>query len=323
MQHSLTSYFHHTLSLQYTLPSYLLLCALHLWCTTSSLLPVCRAPAPDMAQPVGPPGPPRPKLPSSGTPLPSSQPHIFSPSPSLPSTSWFQLLSSSSPGPIPFALPPAASADLVPVQPHVALAPTSFGVTVPRSPTEANLNITTLATNPVSLSASDPWTRAHASESCAACSIALVCCSCRALRFTPGPPPASPARASPVLPIRRSRSASPALFRTDVGNGSPPPGFDSHTDNYDDDVYVQALADSDTCDNSSCPNGLDAPARYTIVVEVFDDGTEEFYDRTYRACASCNRSCKKSFLGNKIKSRAFDNSVRERIAVPEVAPTAS
>ena len=167
--------------------------------------------APDMAPPsTGPPGLPRPKRPSSGTPQPSSQPRIFSPSPSLPSASWFHLLSSSSPGPIPFALPPAASADLAPVQPHADLAPTSSGVTLSHSPAVTNLNITTLATNPSSLSVNDPWTRAHvrvcahASESCAACSIALVCCSCRALRFTPGPPPVSPTRMSPAPLARRS-----------------------------------------------------------------------------------------------------------------------
>ncbi|KAF8697684.1 hypothetical protein AX14_001305 [Amanita brunnescens Koide BX004] len=73
-----------------------------------------------------------------------------------------------------------------------------------------------------------------------------------------------------------------------------------------------ALADADTCDNSSCPNGPDAPARYSIVVEAFDDSEEEFYDRTYHACAACNHSCKKSFLGNRIKSHVFDNSIRDK-----------
>ncbi|KAF8667172.1 hypothetical protein AX14_006394 [Amanita brunnescens Koide BX004] len=161
----------------------------------------------------------------------------------------------------------------------------------------------------------DPWHRAHARNcahavvACAACSISLICCSCRSLRFTPGPAPVSPATASPA---RRSLSASPALFRTDVGNGPPPPGFDSHEDGHDDDAYVRALAEADTCDNSSCPNGPDAPARYTITVEAFDDGAEEFYDRHYHACAACNRSCKKSFLGERIKARHFDNSTRDK-----------
>ena len=177
-----------------------------------------------------------------------------------------------------------------------------------------NVSIINLGVFPTP-SPSDPWhiahsrVCAHASTACAACSVAYVCCSCRALRFTPG---VAPTATTTPAPLQRSRSASPALFRLDVGNGTPPPEFDSHCDNYDDDAYVQALADSDTCDNSSCPNGPDAPARYSIVVETFDDGIEEFYDRTYHACATCNRSCKKSFLGNRIKSRTFDNSARNK-----------
>ncbi|KAF8678537.1 hypothetical protein AX14_004694, partial [Amanita brunnescens Koide BX004] len=130
------------------------------------------------------------------------------------------------------------------------------------------------------------------------------------LRFTPGPPPASPTT-SCHGPLQRSRSASPALFRLDVGNGTPPLEFDSHCDDHDDGAYLKALIESDTCDNSSCPGGLGAPARYTITVEAFDDGLEEFYDRKYRACAACNRACKKSFLGCRIKSRLFDNSVKD------------
>ncbi|KAF8718445.1 hypothetical protein AX14_011823 [Amanita brunnescens Koide BX004] len=124
----------------------------------------------------------------------------------------------------------------------------------------------------------------------------------------PGPPPASPP--APVAMLCLSCSASPALFRHGVGNGSPPPGFDSYDTEYDDDAYARALADADTCDNSSCPGGPDAPARYTITVEVFDDGMEEFYDRDYRACTTCNRACKKSFLGSRIKSRQFDSSAK-------------
>ena len=49
------------------------------------------------------------------------------------------------------------------------------------------------------------------------------------------------------------------------------------------------------------------------MVETFDDGTEEFYDRNYRACTACNQACKKSFLGSRIKSRQFDNSVRDAV----------
>ena len=142
-----------------------------------------------------------------------------------------------------------------------------------------------------------------------ACSVAFVCCSCRALRFTPGIAPSAP----PAAPPRRSRSSSPALFR-DVGNGTPPPCFDSHYDDYDDEAYAKALAEADTCDNSSCPHGTDEPATYSITVEQFDEGSEEIYDRIFRACSTCNRSCKKSFMGHRIKSRTFDNSAREALA---------
>lgn len=176
--------------------------------------------------------------------------------------------------------------------------------------------ITDLGSGLAAPSPLDPWHRAHvrvcahATAPCAVCSVSLTCCSCRALCFTPGAPPASPPTHVAIsgLQDRRSRSASPALFRTDIGNGTPPPGFDSCANDYDDDAYAAACADADTCDNSSCPNSPDAPAHYTITVEAFDDGAEEFYDRTYHACTTCNRSCKKSFLGNKIKSRLFDNS---------------
>ncbi|KAF8652554.1 hypothetical protein AX14_008408 [Amanita brunnescens Koide BX004] len=181
-----------------------------------------------------------------------------------------------------------------------------------------NAAITDLAVFPAP-SPSDPWHMAHvrvcahATTTCAACSVAFVCCSCRALRFTPGTAPVAAQVPSGLpSPVQRSRSASPALFRLDVGNGSPPPGFDSHCDKYDDDAYVQAMVDSDTCDNSACPHGTDEPATWTIVVEQFDEGMEEFHDRTFRACAACNRSCRKSFLGHKVKSRAFDNSIREK-----------
>ena len=188
-----------------------------------------------------------------------------------------------------------------------------------------NAAITDLAVFPAPLP-SDPWHMAHvrvcthATTTCAACSVAFVCCSCRALRFTLGTAPAA-VQSSPGLPnpLQRSRSASPAFFRLDVGNGTPPPDFDSYQDEHDDNAYVQAMADSDTCDNSACPRGTDEPATWTIVVEQFDEGTEEFYDRIFRACAACNRSCRKSFLGHKIKSRAFDNSVREKAASQKTA----
>ena len=147
--------------------------------------------------------------------------------------------------------------------------------------------------------------------------MAFICCSCRALRFTPGPAPPTP----PAPVLRRSRSSSPALFRN-CGNGSPPPDFGDANGDYDDDAFTRALAEVDTCDNSSCPGGPNAPARYTIIVEVFDESLEEFYDRGYRACAACNRACKRSFLGNRIKSRQFDNSLKDNkmtgtVSVPE------
>ena len=172
-------------------------------------------------------------------------------------------------------------------------------------------NLATTESQTLTVNLADPWTRAHmrmcahANDECAACSIALICCSCRALRYTPGLPPSSPAP-----PIQRSRSASPILFR-DVGNGSPPPDADSDYPLHDDDAYAKALAECDVCDNSSCPRGPDEPATYTITVEQFDEGSEEMYDRTFRACSACNRSCKRSFLGHRIKFRVFDNSTRK------------
>ena len=94
----------------------------------------------------------------------------------------------------------------------------------------------------------------------------------------------------------------------------PPPDSESFGNDYDDDAYTRALAECDTCDNSSCPRGADEPATYTITVEHFDEGSEETYDRTFRVCSACNRSCKKSFMGHRIKTRTFDNSVREAFA---------
>ncbi|KAF8659209.1 hypothetical protein AX14_007632, partial [Amanita brunnescens Koide BX004] len=104
----------------------------------------------------------------------------------------------------------------------------------------------------------------------------------------------------------------------------PPPDFGNANGDYDDDAYTRALAEADTCDNSSCPGGPDAPAHYTIIVEAFDEGLEEFYDRSYRACAACNQACKKSFLGNRIKSCRFDNSLKDNkvtatVSVPNQA----
>ena len=103
---------------------------------------------------------------------------------------------------------------------------------------------------------------------------------------------------------------SPAPLR-DVGYAPTPPGFyDNSNDHPDDDAYARALAESDTCDNISCPRGADEPASWTLTVEQFDENAEEFFDRTFRACGACNRSCKKSFMGHKVKSRAFDNSTK-------------
>jgi hypothetical protein len=91
---------------------------------------------------------------------------------------------------------------------------------------------------------------------------------------------------------------------------------------HDDNAYARALAESDTCDNSSCPRGPNELASWTIIVEEFDESSEEFHDRTFRACASCNRSCKKSFMTYKIKSRKFDNSSKELLATAATTRTA-
>ncbi|KAF8687529.1 hypothetical protein AX14_003674 [Amanita brunnescens Koide BX004] len=133
------------------------------------------------------------------------------------------------------------------------------------------------------------------------------------------PAPRRSRSSSPVF-SREAGCASPALFRIDTGNGSPPPGWDSHEDQHDDDAYARALAECDTCDNSSCPRGSDEPATWTITVQQFDEGTEEHYDRTYCACGACNRACKRSFMGLKIMSRVFDNSTHPFSKVPMAAP---
>ena len=260
----------------------------------------------------GPPGLARPKS------SPPPQPKIFSPTPSPAHKSWFSLLASPCPSPDIFA--PPASAFILPTTATIATpGPSALSQAQPHHLVD-NTTLTNIAQTATSVvSCADPWTRAHmracahATDSCAACSIALICCSCRALRYTPGPPPSSPMASRPIPPSQRSRSASPVLFRN-VGNGPPPPGFDTCDDHplYDDDAFSKALAECDTCDNSSCPRGYDEPATYTIIVEQFDEGSEEFYDRTFRACSACNRSCKKSFLGHRIKSRTFDNSTRSK-----------
>ena len=256
-----------------------------------------------------PPGLARPKS------SPPPQPKIFSPTPSSAHKSWFSLLASPCPSPANFAPPtsafvlPATAAPAVP-EPFTSSQAQSHNLV----DNTTLINIAQTATAAVSYA--DPWTRAHvracahATDDCAACSIALICCSCRALRYTPGLPPSSPAASCLTPPVQRSLSASPALFRN-VDNGPPPPGFDTYDDDPPHDAYSKALAESDTCDNSSCPRGYDAPATYSIIVEQFDEGSEEFYDRTFRACSACSRSCKKSFLGYRVKSRAFDNSTRK------------
>ena len=164
---------------------------------------------------AGRPGPPRPKSSPSLPPQPSFQPHIFSPSPTQPHTNWMHLLSSTSPGPMPFALPPAALADLPSTEPHAGLA---LSTCCPQTLAPIrddiipdNTLISSLADTLPAPSSTDPWHRAHArncahaTAACAACSISLICCSCRSLRFTPGPAPTSPV----MLPVKRSHSTSP------------------------------------------------------------------------------------------------------------------
>ena len=310
----LGSYFHHPPSFSVHSPLPLPFYALPFLCTTSRSLCRLSSLAPDMVlSSTGPPGPNRPKSSSSPSPscsIPSQHGHIFSPTPSRPSPSnQIQALFSLGVPQAPLtALPPAVSAHLPYVQPHGDLASDSCCLLSLPLPSEDNTKIINLATTAFTApSNSDPWTRAHlrvcahAAEECAACSIALICCSCRALRFTPGPPPISP-----TVITQRSRSASPALFRNLAT--TPPPDNHDWNDAYDDDAYSRALAECDTCDNINCPRGADEPASWTITVEHFDEDGEEFYDRTFRACAACNRSCKKTFMTHRIKARQFDNS---------------
>ena len=226
-------------------------------------------------------------------------PHILSPIPRrTASAAWASSLASGLFPPT-FGLPPQVPHGIQPL-----------GVAVPPVEPLCNSPIANLAVYPAP-NPSDPWhiahvcVCAHASQPCAGCSASFICCSCRALRFTPGTPPLAPQ----TSPTRHSRSSSPALFRN-VRNGLPPPDFDNVDTEYDDNAYARALAEFDTCENSSCPRGSDEPATWTITVEQFDEGLEEHFDRTFRACAACNRACKRSFLGHKIKSRVLDNSTK-------------
>lgn len=253
------------------------------------------------------PPPPPPSFPAS-----SSLPLPVSPVPRRPqSSSWASSLEAGLFPPT-FELPPLTQ---VPqgIQPLGAAVYSAGCLPQPLQALSNNEALTDLAVFPAP-NLLDPWhiaharVCAHATQACAACSAAFICCSCRSLRFTPGTPPLAPPAPAP----RRSRSSSPALFRN-VGNGTPPPGFDSHDDAYDDNAYAQALAEADTCDNSSCPRGVDEPATWTITVEQFDEGSEEHYSRTFRACGACNRACKRSFMGFKIQSRVFDNSTRSKV----------
>ena len=277
----------------------------------------------------GPPGPKRPKSSSgSSSHSPSSPTYIFSPAPSKPSANWFNLLASPVPFPIP-QLPHAAinAAMPLPNPRHVAV------TEQPAVSLQSNLidnidlvtNISSLACSVAKIDATkDPWARAHAricahaNQECSACSISLTCCSCHALRYTPGPPPSSPPSASAAVPTDRPRSVSPSLFR-DLGN-PPSPAHDDWNDTPDDDAYARAMAECDTCDNISCPHGADKIASWTITVEQFDEGSEEFFDRTFHACGECNRSCKKSFMTYKIKARQFDNSSKKMLSA---TPTTS
>ena len=218
-----------------------------------------------------PPGLSRPKT-SEKTPLPSpvtsSLPLPVSPVPRRPhSSSWASSLAAGLFPPA-FELPPPTQMPQG-IQPLGAAVHPAGCLPQPHQALFNNEALTNLAIFPAP-NPSDPWhiaharVCAHAIQACAACSVAFICCSCRSLRFTPGTPPL----ASPVPAPHRSRSSSPALFR-DIGNGSPPLGFDSHNDEYDDKAYAQALVDADTCDNSSCPRGTDEPATWTITVFFF------------------------------------------------------
>ena len=269
-----------------------------------------------MASLVGPPpGLPRPKSSEKdpSPPLPLSSPflpllpgpQILSPSPRRATGAAWTTSLECGLFPPSFDLPPQVPPGIQPL-----------GVAVPPAEFLGNSSITNLVVYPAP-DPLDPWhiaharVCAHASQPCAGCSVSFICCSCRALQFTPGTPPVVPDSNCPSHSPRRSRSASPTLFR-DVGNAPTPPGFDNASNDYpDDDTYTRALAECDTCDNISCPRGVDEPASWTLTVEQFDEGMQEFFDRTFRACGACNCSCRKSFMGHKVKSRTFDNSTKE------------
>ena len=268
-------------------------------------------PPPGLNRPKTSPPPPNP---DSAKPSVPSHHNVASPIPRRATTvPWASSLAA---GLFPAVFP---SFPIPPQVPHGLLPPNA--AVQPAVELHNNNQIVDLGTGLPLPAASDPWHRAHvrvcahAITPCAACSVALFCCTCRALRFTPGPAPASPSESmEPIAPLQRSRSVSPALFRSNVGNGTPPPEFDSYSDDHDDDAYIRALAETDTCDSSSCPRGVNEPATYTITVEHFDEGSEETYDRNFRVCSACNRACKKSFMGHRIKARVFDNSTREALA---------
>ena len=267
----------------------------------------------------GPPGPKRPKSSSDSPTHPSSAPsHIFSPSPSKPPANWFNLLASPVPSPAPQMPPTAVTAAVPPTASRLDAVAVHSTVQLQSNLVDGHSLVTNISSDNNCLAkpdyVNDPWSRAHtracahANDACAACSISIICCSCRALRYTPGPPPPSPTHTPSFGRTNRSRSASPSLFR-DLGNPPSPPGFYDGPD-YDNDAYTRACAECDTCDNPSCPRGHDEPAIWTITVEAFDESMEEMYDRTFRACGACNRSCKKNFLGYHIKARTFDNSLK-------------
>ena len=280
-------------------------------------------PPPGLSRPKTSPPPPHTSL---SNPPPSPHPVVVSPIPRRATAApWASSLAAGLfPATYPlFPAPPQVPHGLLPTDAAVQSAVGLYN----------NSGITDLGTGLPAPTSSDPWHRAHARvcahavTPCAACSVALFCCTCRALRFTPGPPPASPSvvarRDNGDNGFQRLNSASPDLFRQDVGNGPSPLGFDSLCVEHNDDAYARALAECDTCDNISCPRGPSEPATWTLTVEQFDDGIEEFYDRTFRACGACNRSCKRSFMGHKVKSRTFDNSTKEISAGAVDAATTS
>ena len=149
------------------------------------------------SDPKGPPGLTRPKTPpSSPSNSSNSKPQqIFSPAPSQPPSSWFNLLASPSLPLIPLlpSVPTAFVESNPSIQPH-AVHMQTMSQSRPQFPEypRSNLvsndafvsNIATDRSLPLAVDPTDPWTRAHArvcahaNDKCAACSISLVCCSC-------------------------------------------------------------------------------------------------------------------------------------------------